>query len=205
MTRDDEGSPLVDAVKSFDAELQKFTRAAESARRRPLDSKKNIERAVEALKEAAAAEAALESKAREMLAALNASRDRQQAEAEAVRARADEIQERCKVFDELMERYRRIGGDTAALGERASVLMAERKPGQNPTADAELQAVLAELDSRLAQARDDAKGLRADATTAEFEEVSREAHAAEQTLSALRNKVLLLQRALGISKPLPEA
>lgn len=203
MSRQEEPpSPLVDAVRAFDEQLRKFTEAAEAARRRPLDSRRNLERALESLKEAAQAEGTLEACARDLLQALNDARDRQQAEALSVQARAREIETRFSAYQALIGRYQHLGADAVALSERAQELMGRRPLPEEGAApgpvDPEVASGLTELEQRLSQAREGARALREDADASGFEEVAREGHAVEQTLAAVRNKVLLLERALGI-------
>jgi hypothetical protein len=54
---------------------------------------------------------------------------------------------------------------------------------------------LADLEKRVADLRDTARLLAADAREQKFDDIAAEAHSVEQTLSALRNKLLLAQKA----------
>jgi hypothetical protein len=54
---------------------------------------------------------------------------------------------------------------------------------------------LADLEKKVAELRESARALAADAHAGKFEDIAGEAHTVEQTLSALRNKLLLAQKA----------
>jgi hypothetical protein len=189
-----EGSALVQAVRAFDAELERFAAAASSACRRPLDSKRDLERAAESVREAAQAEEAMQARAKELLSALKAAEADQQSRAAALQLRTQEIQGRFDTYAKFAERYRQLGADGAALVQSAQQLRADR-PEQPAPLKAELVTGLADLEQRVGVLRDGAKALAADARGEKFEDIANEAHAVEQTLSALRNKLLLAQKA----------
>jgi hypothetical protein len=189
-----EGSALVQAVRAFDAELERFAAAASSACRRPLDSKRDLERAAESVREAAQAEEAMQARAKELLAALKAAEADQQSRAAALQLRTQEIQGRFDVYAKFAERYRQLGAEGNALVQSAQQLRADR-PEQPAPLKAELVTGLADLEQRVAVLRDGAKALAADARGEKFDDIANEAHAVEQTLSALRNKLLLAQKA----------
>src|SRR3954451_9841051 len=122
MSQPKDGSPLVQAVRAFDAELDRFARAASSACRRNLESKRELEKAAEAVREAADAESTMQQRAQELLAALKAAEADQQARAGALRRRAVEIQPRFDDYEKLAGRYRQLGEEGAALVEQAQKL-----------------------------------------------------------------------------------
>jgi uncharacterized protein YukE len=195
MSQPKEGTPLVQAVRAFDDELDRFAKAAASACRRNLDSKRELEKAAAAVREAAEAERMMQQRAQELLSALKAAEAEQQSRAEALRVRAEEIQGRYDAYEQLAARYRKLGEEGAALVEQAQKLRADSTPGGPPPGKAEIVLGLSDLEKRVSELRDTARGLAADATAGKFEDIAAEAHAVEQTLSALRNKLLLAQRA----------
>ena len=196
MTRDE--SDLVTTVMAFDAELQRFARACESAQKRPLDSQKNLERVGEALNEAREAERQLGPRAQAMMAALSAAREQQQAQAEAARLRVEEFNRRTQVFQELMERYRGIGEEAGALNELAQKFAETKREGAEGLDANELRAGLADFDARLLKVATDAQELASAGKEAEYEEVAREAHSLHQKLLAMRNKIKLVRESLGL-------
>jgi hypothetical protein len=197
-------SPLIEAVSAFDAELERFARAASSACRRPLDSKRDLEKAAAAVAEAAAAEGGLQERAQALLAALQAAQGEQQTRAEALRVRAREIRDRVTVYEGLALRYHELGGDGAQLAEAAQKLNLTTRASEG-VASAELLVGLDELERRVSEVRATAHALAADARAATFDDVASDAHAVEQTLSALRNKLLLARRAAAANPPAGDA
>jgi chromosome segregation ATPase len=194
-------SPLIEAVRSFDAELERFSRAASAACRRSLDSKRELERATAAVAEAAASEVAMQERAQELLGALRTAQAEQQARAEALRARAQEIRGRLDDYQALAGRYQELGADGAALAEAAQKLNVSTRPGEAEPLRADLVAGLADLEQRVSDLRGVARTLATDSRTAAFEDIAAEAHAVEQTLSALRNKLVLARQAAAMVPP----
>jgi hypothetical protein len=205
MAQETRQSPLIEAVRAFDDELDRFSRAAAAACRRSLDSKRELERATAAVAEAAAAEVRLQERAQELLTALRTAQGEQQTRAEALRARATEIRDRVAVYQELAERYHQLGAEGAGMAESAGKLSASTSPGEDQPLRAELLAGLADLERRVSELRTTARTLAADARSAAFEDLASESHAVEQTLSALRNKILLAQKAAAIATPAGDA
>jgi DNA repair exonuclease SbcCD ATPase subunit len=201
MSQPKTGSPLVQAVRAFDDELERFTHAASSACRRSLDSRRELEKAAQAVTEAAKAETTMQARAQELLLALKAVQEEQQSRAVALRARAEEIQARFAEYEKLAERYQKLRDDGAGLVEAAHKLRDDTRPDQPAPDRASLLAGLASLEERVAALRTDARGLAGDAQTARFEDLASEAQSVEQTLSALRNKLLLAQRAAAAVPP----
>jgi uncharacterized protein YukE len=195
MSQPKEGTPLVQAVRAFDLELDRFAKAAASACRRNLDSKRELEKAAASVREAAEAEKMMQQRAQELLAALKAAEADQQSRAEALRVRTEEIEARFTAYEQLAARYRQLGEEGAQLVEQAQKLRIDSSPGGAPPGKAEIVLGLADLEKRVSDLRDSARGLAADAQAGKFEDIASEAHAVEQTLSALRNKLLLAQRA----------
>ncbi len=198
MSKDLGSSPLIAAAMAFDAELRRFARAAEAASKRELVSKRDLERAAEALKEAAEAEQELGPRAQALLQALTAARDEQQAQSESVRGRADEVQRRYQLYGGLMERVRQIGEEAMKLTEMARDVTGKKRDDQPLHENADVVMALVEIERRLARAAEDSRQVTEDARGTNFEEVARDAHALQQTLTATKNKITLLQKAIGV-------
>lgn len=195
MSQPKEGSPLVQAVAAFDAELEKFAKAATSACRRSLDSKRELDKAADSVREAAEAEQAMQVCAQNLLEKLKEAEADQQSRAQALRARTDEIQARFDKYETFAARYRQLGADGAALVEEASKLRAETRPDQSAPSKTEMVDGLTLLEQKVAALRESARSLFTDSQAEKFDDIAHEAHAVEQTLSALRNKLLLAQKA----------
>jgi uncharacterized protein YukE len=196
MSQPREGSTLVQAVCAFDDELDRFAKAASSACRRNLDSKRELEKAAQSVREAAEAEKMMQQRAQELLAALKAAELDQQARAEALRVRTEEIQARFHAYEQLAARYQALGEEGATLVEAAQKLRVDTTTGGHSPNKAEMVLGLADLEKRVSDLRDTARALASDAQTGKFDDIASEAQSVEQTLSALRNKLLLAQKAV---------
>jgi hypothetical protein len=205
MSQSKEGSPLVQAVRAFDDELERFARAAASACRRDLESKRELEKAAEAVREAGDAEKMMQQRAQELLQALKAAEGEQQERARALQKRTEEIQARFDIYESFAVRYRKLGEEGSTLVESAQKLRTESTPGNPPPPKSELVLGLSDLEKRVSDLRDTARLLATDAREAKFEDLADEAHAVEQTLSALRNKLLLAQKAAASTPSTPDA
>jgi DNA repair exonuclease SbcCD ATPase subunit len=198
--RSDAASSLVDAALSFDAALARFAELTDGLRKGPLDSRRNLERAAETLREVASTEEELATRAQQLMAALAEARDIQQAQAEAVRVRAEEIQSRTMVLRELLVRYEALG--TAA---RELNVLGQKLAGTRPTPDAVSDAEqagtwrvgLKELFDKMTDVAGGAEELVEHARRDQFEDIARQADSLRQQLLSARNKVNLLQTSIG--------
>lgn len=189
-------SPLVASAEAFDATLKRFAALAEGLRKGGLDSQRNLERSAESLKQVAACEEELQVHAQALMAALGGARDAQQAQAEAVRVRALEIQARSEELARLMRGFEAIGKDAAALNASAQQLAARKRTPDEMVKDGELLAGLDELQERMTAVLTGAEQLAAEALRANFEDLSRKIDSLRQQILAARNKINLLKEAL---------
>jgi hypothetical protein len=189
-------SPLVAAAEAFDATLKRFAALADGLRKGTLDSQRNLERAAEALKEVAGCEEELQVHAQALMTALGGARDAQQAQAEAIRVRALEIQARSEELARLMRGFEAIGKDAAALNASAQQLAARKRTADEMVKDGELLAGLDELQERMTAVLGGGEQLAADARRADFEDLSRKVDSLRQQILAARNKIGLLKEAL---------
>jgi hypothetical protein len=194
-------SPLVAAAQAFDVTLERFAALAEGLRKGSLDSQRNLERAAEALKQVASCEEELQARAQELMAALAAARDAQQAQAELVRLRALEIQGRSEELARLMRAFEAIGKDAAGLNTSAQQLAARKRTPDEMVKDGELLAGLDELQERMSAVLGAGEKLATDARAADFEDLSRKADSLRQQILAARNRIGLLKEALVRAAP----
>jgi hypothetical protein len=194
-------SPLVAAAAAFDDTLQRFASLAEALRKGALDSQRNLERAGEALKEVAACEQELQAQAQALMAALGASRDAQQTQAEIVRSRADDIEKRAHAYADLMRRFEALGKDAAALNTTAQELAGRKRTADEMVRDGELLAGIDELGERMTSVATNSETLAGDARRADFEDLSRKIDSLRQQILAARNKIGLLKDALVRASP----
>jgi hypothetical protein len=194
-------SALLASAEAFDATLKRFGALAEGLRKGTLDSQRNLERAAETLKLVAACEEELQVHAQALMAALGGARDAQQAQAEAVRVRALEIQGRTEELARLMRGFEAIGKDAAALNASAQQLASRKRTADEMVKDGELLAGLDELQEKMSAVLVGAEQLAADAMRADFEDLSRKVDSLRQQILAARNKISLLKEALVRAAP----
>jgi chromosome segregation ATPase len=194
---------LAEAAVSLDQALRRFEELTSTARRFPLNSQKNIERAARATQEAAESQEAVARQLHALIDAINVARDRNEAASNAIRARAEEIRARTEALTTLMQRF-------AGLGEAASeinVMVQEALPASSGDSQdtAELSArmaeplgrVLARMGDVLAQAQE----LQGEAERADMPELARQTDSVRQQILSARNKVLMLERTIGAQGP----
>jgi hypothetical protein len=194
-------SGLVVAAEALEAELKRYEGLAEGLGRTPLSSQKALERSAATLKEVADCDDRLGVRARELVEAITAARERQQQQAQAVHARATELSERVEIWKELMLRYeglsQQAAGVNALIQSSLAPAVQSRKAspeGGPPELGEAAIAGLEEAHARLGQIAEAAEALAEGAQTKGFPDVMREADAIRQQLLAARNKLGLLRK-----------
>ena len=194
-------SPLVASAEAFDETLKRFAALADGLRKGRLDSQSNLERAAENLKRVAGCEEELQAHAQALTMALATARDAQQAQAEAIRLRALEIQGRGEELTRLMRGFEAIGRDAAALNASAQQLAARKRTPDEMVKDGELLAGLDDLQERMTAVLVAGEQLSAEARQSDFEDLSRKVDSLRQQILAARNKIGLLKEALVRAAP----
>lgn len=191
-----EASELVNIAATLEAELRRFETLTEEVRETPLQSQKHLERMARSLQEVADCDERLVANVRALLAALNERRDRQTALAAEVNARAQELQERTVVFQELMQRFAGLGQEAGQLSADVQALFSSApKEGMQARAE-ELVSALQEVHERMTRVADNAQALSSDAEARGFVDIARDADALRQQLLSARNRANLLQTKL---------
>jgi hypothetical protein len=98
-------SPLVEAALALEEELQRIAAIASAARQLPLDSQQNLAFTAEKMRELGIVDKKLQPLVAALLGAVNEIVGAQQAQAVAIKARAEELQNRRAVFQNLMASY----------------------------------------------------------------------------------------------------
>lgn len=187
-------SDLVTAAEALERELRTFEGLAEAVRKHPLSSQKNLERMAATLKEVTESDDRLSAGIQALLAAINHARERQEAQARAVHARAIELQQRAEELGALQQRYAALGVSAAELNALMQQIAARKS--ETGAADADLAAGLGELIEKLGQISGEAKHLTEIAREQDFADVMQQADALRQQLQAARNKLAQLQKSL---------
>ena len=196
------GSELMSAAEAFDAELTRFASLAESARKGPLNSQKNIERAARMFEAVGEAEKRLGVAAQELVMALTAARQRQEQHALAIQVRAQEIEQRTIAAAALLERYGALGEKAALLNQDVQLIAANETNGARLSTEALLPA-LAQLHTRMNEVAEGASLLVASAHEAEFDDIAGSADSLRQQLGSAAKKIGALQKSLASESPRP--
>ncbi|NUQ73041.1 MAG: hypothetical protein HUU21_05755 [Polyangiaceae bacterium] len=202
MTKTDKKSDksgLVGAAEALDAELRRYEGFVEALGRTALSSQKALERAAATLKEVADCDDRLGLRARELIDAITAAREKQQAQAHAVHARAIELSERVETWKELMRSYEGLSQDAASVNaliqtSLAPAVQSRKAEGGAPDLGEAAIAGLEEAHAKLGSLAEAAEALAARAQDKGFPDVAREADAVRQQLLAARNKLGLLRK-----------
>jgi methyl-accepting chemotaxis protein len=190
-----ESSELVAAATAIEEELRKFESLAEEVRSGPLRSQKQLEKMGKLLNQVADCDERMVANMRLLLGVLNKWRDRQQSLATEVNSRAQELQERTKVYQELMQRFGGLGQEAGALSTQMQEVAGLTQQGQAMKAE-EIISSLQMVNERMTQVAENAGRLASDAEAQDFLDVSRDAESLRQQLLAARNRANLLQQKL---------
>ena len=172
----DATNELSEAALALDRELRRFEDLADQAARLKLTTEKGLERATEALTRAAESQDRIHGHVQRLVAAVGAARQKQESDAKALMARAEEIANRRKEFSEVLQRM-------AGLGRMAKEVQDALKAGP---------AAIAEVQARMQQIADEAGDIFRTAQEKEMEDVARQAEVLQKQVLAARNKVALL-------------
>lgn len=190
-------SELVSAAEALDAELLRFEALAGQLQEAPLTSEKQLERASKTLKDLADLDDALRMRVGALVQAITGVRTRQQTQADAVNACAQQLQRRTEVFKDLLTRYGALGQSAADLNGRMQEFAALRQQAtRTAEEDARLTSVFTSLQDRMAEVADEAATLSRAADADRFADIGRQADSLRQQLLAARNKLGLLHQSL---------
>ncbi len=195
VTEKREVSDLMAAALAFDDELEHFGKLAEAARKGPLNSQKNLERAARMFDEIGASEKRLGTAAQALVSTLNVARQKQESHALSIQQRADLIEQRTTAVAALLQRYAALGEKAAALNQLAVGIAAKSSNGER-VSDAELRPALGELRARMGEVAEGARSLTAAAREADFEDIARQADSLRQQITAADDKVAAIEKSL---------
>src|SRR5437762_3799398 len=176
MTKASSPNDLSEAALALDRELRRFEDLADQAERLKLTTERSVERATEALTRAAESQDRIQAHVQQLVAAVGSARQKQEADAAALMARAQQIAARRKEFADVLQRM-------AALGQMAKEVQDALKAGPDAIDD---------LQSRMQTIADEAADIALTARQKEMEEVARQADGLRQQILAAKNKVALL-------------
>jgi len=178
MTKADKPSDLSEAALALDHELRRFEDLAGQAAQVKLNTEKNLERATEALSRAAESQDRINAQVQKLVAAVQSARIKQESDAAALMARAEEIANRRAQFAQVLQR---MGG----LGHMAREVQELLKEGNFK---------LDEVQERMQRVADDAADIGRSAVELDMEDLARQAEVLRAQVLAARNKIALLAK-----------
>ncbi len=180
MPRNEPSSELVTATAIVEAELQRFEDATTSFSTISLNSQKNLEKAKKALNELADGEQRVVDGVQLLVKAIGTVRDRQLAQVEHIRVKAEQLSARAVVFQSLELELSKLGEGASQLSDKLKEL-----PDASPAV---------EFDEEMARLAQGAKSVATRATSEDFDDLSRVADGLRQQILAVRAKLKLFTK-----------
>ena len=176
------------AAHALETELARFQQAADTAVRLPLSSRRNLDKAANAINEAADSQRRIGEHIGALMIALNAARDQNQQTADSLAPRGAEIQARMDEHGQLFARLQ-------SLGQVAKDITAEvRTVGEDP---AQTLVLLRSVEQRMGEVVQQAQQLTQAARDAHLGELVQDAESLTKQVQSARNKLGLALAKLG--------
>jgi hypothetical protein len=173
---------------ALEEELARISSVAREAQRLPLDSQRNVERTADKLAQLGAVDEQLGPLVQQLLGAVGALVQRQQEQAVALAARAEEVRARREALRALLGRYAALGRDAQELNGMVQAFASGARPGTGEPEPPSYDAVR-ETMTRLIG---DAEAVARASLEQGFEDLSRQSDGLRQQLLSARNKLNLL-------------
>jgi DNA repair exonuclease SbcCD ATPase subunit len=187
---------LAGTALALERELRKFEQLTTTARKMPIDTRKGLERAAQATVEAAHAQEQVSASLTALIQAIQAARERHEANVKVLAARGEEIRLRAAELGPLYERYAALGDEGQAINGLVQEAAAMQRAATTPDKVIALVAALAGIEERMAKLMDDARELGKAAGAASLSELSEQSDSLRQQVAATRNKLGLLRKGL---------
>ncbi len=187
MSHPSPSGPLSEAAAAFERELARYERISGELGRTTVRSQKTLSRTQRLLAESAECEDALGARLRELLAAMNQSRDKQQAGMEQTLAAAKALQARATEFTALLERVAALGQRARETSEPAVRALAESAGGERGQA---LFGSLEAFGDRMLQIIGEAEQIAEDAERGDWPDIARDVHSLKQQVVAAHGKIV---------------
>lgn len=187
-------SELVRCAEVVERELRRLEELSRSARKPELSSEKNIARSARGLQQALEQQERLAQELRALGQAMLGMQARQEAAMAPLEVRANEIQSRMARHSEHMQHFAELG---LKAKETVSALI-EISSSDEGGHGAREASLLIDADARVKELVDEARAISEAARADEFPDIAREAHALEQRVQAMRERLSQLLRAQAI-------
>lgn len=191
-----QASELVRCAEVVERELRRLEELSKSARNISLTSEKNIARTARGLQQAIEQQERLAQELRALGQAMQAMQARQEAAMLPLAPRATELQARLERHSEHMQRFQALG----VKAKDAVAALIELSSSRGEGNDEESASFLIDADERIRGLVDDARAMAEAARADEFPDIAREAHALEQRVQAMRQRLSELVRAKSVGQ-----
>jgi chromosome segregation ATPase len=184
-------SPLQRAVQALDEELERFEQLAQSAQRTPLTSERNLEKAAQAINQAAESQQRVHGHIQALIEAISEARQKHDATAETLVKTRDEVQARGERYQAQLGRFAQLGKEAADISNFV------RQLGQlKGRPNGEVVAQLGDVQERMTKVVDGATALEKEASDESMEDLARQCDSLRQQVQSALNKVSLLREKL---------
>jgi hypothetical protein len=169
------------AAHALETELERFQQASDTAVRLPLTSRRNLDKAANAINEAADSQKRIGEHIHTLMVALNTARDQNQRTADTLAPRGAEIQARLDEHGQLWQRLQ-------DLGQVAKEITAQVRGGAGSDPK-ETVNLLQSIEQRMGQVVIDAQHLTKAAREANLGELVQDAEGLTKQVQSARNKL----------------
>ena len=190
----DQAQDLMRCAEVVERELRRLEELSRNARNIKLSSEKNIARAARGLQQAMEQQERLAEELRALGQAMLGMQARQEAAVVPLQARATEVQSRMARHSEHMQRF----GALADKAKGAIAALLELSSSGADVQGAEGAALMISADERVRELIDETRAMAEAARADEFPEIASEAHALEQRVRSMRERLSELVRAKSI-------
>ena len=186
-------SRLSAAAAALEVELRKFEQLGLLANRIELSSERNLEKAAHATQEAAESQVRVAAHVSDLVQAISAARDRQQAVAEGIQARAAELQARRAEMDELLTEFGALGQEANQINQLVGQVNLPKAAGA-PQSEGlgDVVGRLQEIQGRMGLVVESALSLAKKALEKNVQDIAQQAESLQKQVHASRNKLNLL-------------
>jgi hypothetical protein len=186
------------AGAALDEAIRRYEEAVSAAAKIPLNSQKNLERAGESLREAAALQELVGERLRGLADAIARTSQRQVDAAEQLQLRAQEIQARSSATSGLLERFDQLGKDAREINALVIAAMPDKGEGSGPERIKQTVEKLEAVEVQMGGIVERAAELGHAAENAGLVDLAKQADALRQQMLASRNKVHLVRQSYGV-------
>jgi chromosome segregation ATPase len=191
VTKSEARTALSQAVQALDDELARFDQLAQAARRVPLTSERNLEKAARAINDAAESQKRVTEHIQRLIEAISAAREKHDATASELVQTRDQVQARGERYQAQLARFAALGKEAGEISAGVKAL-GELKGRPNGEVVAELGGV----EERMTRVVEGAALLGKEAHAEAMEELSGQCDALKQQVQSALNKVRLLREKL---------